>query len=187
MGRVLVNYASNHGHTGRIAERLGSMLTAQDLSVTVHEVEKNDSLDCSEFDAVVVLASIHADRHQAKMAKWVRSQAGEPNGRPTAFLSVSLSSASGLPEVLDQNLERAQEFADEAGWKPNRIDLLAGCLQYPAYSFLTRFLMKRLAKRQGLPLDTSVEHEYTDWEQLERFAREFAEESRSGVSPTSPA
>lgn len=150
------------------------MFSGQDLAVTVQEVSKGDSTDPSPFDAVVVMASIHAGRHQRIMADWVKANASVLNQRRTAFLSVSLSTASGIPEVLDENRRQAEAFAEAAGWEPGQTELVAGCLQYPAYSFLTRFLMKRMAKSQGLPLETSRDHEYTDWESLETFAKQFA-------------
>lgn len=150
------------------------MLSGQNLAVKVHEVLKGDSTDPSPFESVVVLASIHAGRHQGKMAAWVKANASVLNNMRTAFLSVSLSNGSGIPKVLDENRRGAESFAESAGWTPDRIELVAGCLQYPAYSFLNRFLMKRMAKSQGLPLDTSRDHEYTDWESLEAFAKQFA-------------
>lgn len=173
MDRILIIYASNHGHSGKIAERLGSILTGRGLSVESHEVQKGDSLDPSPFDAVIVMASIHAGRHQAKMVKWVEANAHVLNQRQTAFVSVSLSAGSGSPEVLEENRGYANAFAEKTGWTPGQVEIVAGCLQYPAYNFLNKFLMKRIAKRQGLPLDTSREHEYTDWDALEAFARGF--------------
>lgn len=180
MASTLIIYASTHGHTGTIAERLGSALTESGLSVEEHEVRKGDTLDPSGFDSVIVLASIHANRHQSKMAKWASANSAALNRLPTAFLSVSLSAAASVPEVLDHNRDLAKAFVEAAGWQPQEIEIVAGCLQYPAYNFIDRFLMKRVAKRQKLPLDTSREHEYTDWNALLAFARKFAGRVRSG-------
>lgn len=173
VGSVLIIYASNHGHSGTIADRLGSMLASGGGSVEVHEVQKNDPLDPSAFDAVVVMASIHAGRHQAKMRRWVEANSEALNERPSAFLSISLSNGSKSEEAIAVNREHAANFTEATGWQPDRVELVAGSLQYPAYNFINRFLMKRVARQQGLPLDTSESHEYTDWDALEKFAREF--------------
>lgn len=175
----LIIYASTHGHTGKIAERLASMLADSGLTSKVHEVKKGDNFDPAPYASVIVMASIHAEKHQKKMAEWVKSNAVSLNGKRTAFLSVSLSAASGAEEVLKMNRATAQQFADDSDWRPDQIELVAGCLQYPAYSFFTKFLMKRLAKRRGMPLDTSREHEYTDWKALQAFAMSFAGQARS--------
>lgn len=149
------------------------MLSRRGVPVDLHEVEKDDSLDPSAFDAVIVMASVHAGRHQAKMRHWVEANSDVLNQRAGAFLSVSLSNGSDSPEAVAVNREHAEAFCEATGWEPDRIELVAGCLQYPAYNFLNRFLMKRVAKKQGLPLDTSREHEYTDWEALDQFSSEF--------------
>lgn len=186
MERILIIYASNHGHTGKIAERLGSMLTERGPSVRVHEVGKADRLDPSPFEEVIVLASIHVSRHQAKMADWVKRNADILNQRTTAFLSVSLSAGSGTSEILAENREQARSFSQATGWEPDHLQIVAGCLQYPAYGFFARFTMKRLAKRQGLPLDTSRDHEYTDWEALEAFAADFVAGRSQPIDPPVP-
>lgn len=180
MEKVLIIYATNHGHSSKTAERLGALLEQQELSAEVVEVQKNGSQDPARFDAVIVMASIHIGRHQAKMAKWVKANAETLNSMPTAFLSVSLSAGSGIPEILDENREQAQAFADDTGWTPGAIEPVGGALQYPSYGFVNRFIMKRIAKRQGLPLDTSREYEYTDWEALEEFSERFAHGVEAG-------
>ena len=45
---------------------------------------------------------------------------------------------------------------------------------YSKYNFLTRFIMKRIARKTGRPTDTSRDYEYTDWSRLDRLAEEFA-------------
>ncbi len=180
MASVLINYASNHGHTSIIARNLSAMMSRRGVSVDLHEVEKNDALDPASFDAVVVMASIHAGRHQSKMRRWVEANSEVLNQRSSAFLSVSLSNGSDSPEAVEVNREQAEAFCEATDWKPDRIELVAGCLQYPAYNFLNRFLMKRVAKKQGLPLDTSREHEYTDWEALDQFTGEFPPADAAG-------
>ena len=47
---------------------------------------------------------------------------------------------------------------------------MAGALAYTRYGFLTRFFMRRIAKKEGGPTDTSRDHELTDWGMVARFA-----------------
>ena len=35
-------------------------------------------------------------------------------------------------------------------------------------------MMKRIARKEGAPTDTSRDYELTDWTEVERLAREFA-------------
>ncbi len=176
MKKVLVIYATTHGHSARIAGRLGEYLSQEGLSVEGHEVARQDRLDPDPYEAVVVMASIHASRYQKKMADWVSRNAEKLGGKPSAFASVSLSAGSGLEPIIEQNREFARRFFEQTGWTADRIEVVAGCLQYPQYGVINRFLMKRLARKQGLPTDTTAEREYTDWAALKVFAADFARE-----------
>ena len=55
-------------------------------------------------------------------------------------------------------------FLRETGWHPTVIRAVAGALLYTKYSFLLRFVMKRIARKEGA---------YTDWEGLDHFVTAF--------------
>jgi menaquinone-dependent protoporphyrinogen oxidase len=65
-------------------------------------------------------------------------------------------------------------FLDQTQWRPALTALVAGALPYTRYGFWKRFLMKRIARSHGDPIDTSRDHELTDWRALEAFARQAA-------------
>ncbi len=68
------------------------------------------------------------------------------------------------------------KFVAETGWRPRRIELVAGALPYTQYNFLVRFVMRRISKAEGGDTDTSRDYEYTDWAAVDRFAVEFVED-----------
>jgi len=45
-------------------------------------------------------------------------------------------------------------------------------LQYREYDFVTRLVMRVLMRRAGHTTDVWRDHEYTDWDAVERFARD---------------
>jgi menaquinone-dependent protoporphyrinogen oxidase len=51
---------------------------------------------------------------------------------------------------------------------------------YTKYNFLIRFVMKRIARQAGASTDTSHDHDYTDWEGLDRILDELG----SNVPPS---
>ena len=65
-------------------------------------------------------------------------------------------------------------FCDETGWRPERIQPVAGALRYSQYGFFIRHVMKSISKKMGGATDTSHDIEYTDWDSLERFVDEIA-------------
>ena len=64
-------------------------------------------------------------------------------------------------------------FLHETGWHPSKVRGVAGALSYTKDNFLIRFVMKRIAKAQGVSTDTSRDHELTDWEALDHIVNEL--------------
>src|SRR3954467_9583182 len=95
---ALVIYASTHGHTRKIAERIGAELEEAGLEVTLHDVRAADGPPASGFDLVVAGASIHGGHYQAPMLAWAREQADALAERPSAFFSVCLAVADDTAE-----------------------------------------------------------------------------------------
>jgi menaquinone-dependent protoporphyrinogen IX oxidase len=66
------------------------------------------------------------------------------------------------------------EFLEGTGWTPGLTVPIAGALQYREYDVFTRLLMRLMMRRGGHPTDASHDYDYTDWDAVERFGREFA-------------
>lgn len=50
---------------------------------------------------------------------------------------------------------------------------IAGALNYAEYDYFKRLLMKMIAKKEGRATDTSLDYEYTDWEEVTIFTNKF--------------
>ncbi|HST39534.1 MAG TPA: flavodoxin domain-containing protein [Conexibacter sp.] len=172
---ILVAYATNHGHTRLIAERIGAVLREAGQQVELCDLG-SDSSDARPVDyaGVVVAASVHAGHHQSKAVHWSRVHAAALNALPTAFLSVSLTAADDSDEARAATRELIDEVSDDSGWTPTVTLPVAGALQYREYDFPTRVLMRLIAHRHHQPTDVSSDVDYTDWAAVERFATDFA-------------
>lgn len=175
MTRVLVVYGSSEGQTASIAERIGDVLDDDGIDVTlVHANHSPADLEPADYDGIVVGASIHAGRHQAAVGKFVSSHHDTLTRLPSAFFSVSLSAASADPDAREEARNLLEGFLEESSWEPDLTRSVAGALRYSEYGLLKRFVMKRIAGRESGDTDTSRDYEYTDWAEVESFAREFA-------------
>ena len=96
------------------------------------------------------------------------------NRVPSAFFSVSLSAASKNQGEVEAAGRLARAFPEARGWSPGFIESVAGRLAYREYGFFIRFVMKRIARKEGAPTDTSRDYDLTNWEQVETLARRFA-------------
>jgi menaquinone-dependent protoporphyrinogen oxidase len=137
------------------------------------------SLDA--YAAAVVTGSVHVGKHEKELATFVRDHRETLERMPAVFLSVSLSEAGAedahnTPEQREKAAADVQrmihDFLVTTGWHPSKIRAAAGALTYSKYNFLVRFVMKRIAHSQGASTDTSRDHEYTDWEALDRLVDE---------------
>ena len=175
MPKFLVLYASTHGQTEKIASRVGDVLGREGAEVVTEKADGDVETDPAGVDAVVVGASVHAGHHQRDVVDWAKAHAATLNGMPAAFFSVSLSAAEDTGESRQDNRKYLDDFAERTGWTPAETAVIAGALQYREYDFMTRLLMRLLMKHQHHPTDTSQDHEYTDWDQVEGFARRCAD------------
>jgi menaquinone-dependent protoporphyrinogen oxidase len=172
---VLLVYASTHGHTSKIAARIADILERDGVDVDVRKAERGGEDPCPrDYDAVIVGASIHAGHHQPEIVDWARRHHTSLALHPSAFFSVCLTAADDTDESRDATRRYIDEFVEATGWTPDRAITFAGALQYREYDFVTRLVIRVMMHKGGHPTDTSHDHDFTDWEAVERFARECA-------------
>lgn len=188
MKPVGVLYATREGHTERIAQHISEGLRQCGVEATINDVRTHPTVSLDQYAGVVVAASVHAARHEPEMVHFVREHAAELERMPGAFISVTLSEAGAeradaTPEEHAKFVADVRKLIDrffmDTGWHPKRVKPVAGALLYTKYSFLLRFVMKRIAKAAGGSTDTSRDHVYTDWVALDRFVADLADEIRT--------
>ncbi|HET9035581.1 MAG TPA: flavodoxin domain-containing protein [Myxococcaceae bacterium] len=176
MASVLVVYATHDGQTRKIAERIATM-----LRIRRHVVELLDAsqapreVDFSRFQVVFLGSPVRAQGYLRPFVRFIRSHRTELARVPTLFFSVNLAVLSKIADGKAQTLELVNKLLADTGWRPRRIELVAGALPYTRYNFLVRFLMRRIVQKEGGDIDTTRDYEYTDWAAVDRFAVEFVE------------
>lgn len=180
---VLVLYASKHGQTAKIADRIATVLRERDVDVTLRRAADATDESPAGFDGCVVAASVHSGSHQHEIVEYARAHCTSLSDRPSAFVSVSLTAADATDESRTATRELIDDFLDDTGWTTDTTLPVAGALQYLEYDFVTRLVMRLIASRHGAyadtnddheVTDTTHDHEFTDWEALDRFASAFA-------------
>ena len=186
MASVLVSFGTGEGQTATVAERIAERLAARGHDPTVIDTSELPSdLAIADFDAVLVGSSIHVGEQHPAVTSFVTDNRDILDTRPTGFFQLSLSSATDDPERRAEAAGYVETFLEKTGWQPDRVGLFGGALRYSKYGFLKRLLMKRIAKEATGDTDTSRDYEYTDWQEVETFANDFAAfvEGRLGDTP----
>ena len=172
---ILIVYGTTHGQTATIANFLQLALERRGCHAVVSNVKNPPTPSLDQFDGVIVGASVIARGHQPAIAAFIRDNLGTLNAMPSAFFSVSASAGSSREGGRAAARRLRDDFLTETGFHPNLSECIAGAIKYTRYNFLLRWYMKKASRMNGGSTDTSRDHEYTDWAQVEGFARQFAE------------
>lgn len=178
MAIIAIAYATQHGHTAKIADYLAASMRRHGLDADLYDTDNLPrGLAVERLDAVIVAAPIHAGGYPKSVVQFVRAHTRELRCVPTAFCSIGLAVASRTSDGRAQTRPIVEAFQHETGWRPDRTELVAGALTYTKYNFVVRFVMRRIAAKNGGDVDTSRDYEYTDWDALDRFAAEMGRDA----------
>jgi menaquinone-dependent protoporphyrinogen oxidase len=175
MMNILIVYATRQGQTEKIASRLATVLRERGDAPKLVDTDHPDGpMDLEYFQGALVCAPIHAGGYPRSIVRFAKQHRAFLERRPSAFLSVGLAIASRTTDGRAETLPVVEKFVKRTGWRPARVELVAGALPYSKYNFLIRFIMRRIAAQAGGDVDTSRDYEYTDWAAVDRFALQFA-------------
>jgi menaquinone-dependent protoporphyrinogen oxidase len=180
MCEVPVFYATTEGQTRRIAERFAARLHEHGLdsgAIAIASAEAG-TIDWRQVRGACLAASLHRQHHQAEAVAFATRHHRELSDVPSLFISVSLSAASKNASEVQAAATLAQAFTVDTGWTPWKTATVAGRLAYTQYNWLVRWMMRRIARKEGASGDTSRDHEYTDWDEVARLADRLAYQVR---------
>jgi len=172
--KILIVYATTEGQTRRICQVCADTLIEAGHSVELLQASGEDEIDIARFDAAILAASLHMHHYQKEMAHFAVAHAEALAHLPTLFLSVSLAIVGGDPEELADLEDIAQRFFEDAGWRPRRVEQIAGAFRFTQYDFLKSWAMRWVAAQKGQTVDPNSDTEYTDWEGLKTLVTDWA-------------
>jgi menaquinone-dependent protoporphyrinogen oxidase len=171
MARILIGYGTTEGQTARIAEYIAGVVQGKGHDVRAIDLKRSKDISLDGYDAVIVGGSIHMGKHAEYVGDFVRKNRAALDRIPSAFFSVSLAAHGDM----DNARAYVENFEKETGWRPTQVGYLSGALLYRQYGFFKRWMMTRIVRDKpgSLSLDTSRDHEYTDWDEVKRFTEDF--------------
>lgn len=180
MPKLLLLYSTQEGQTRRIAQHAADVAQSAGWTSALRSIDDAAGQPFApDADAVLLAASVHFGRHAAAAQHFITANRSALSAVPAAFMSVSLSASDHERAVAAEGY--ANDLLEATGWQPTATVCVAGALRYRSYGVLKRLLMRRIARSQGLPADSSRDYEFTDWDQVADFVREFLARSPSAA------
>lgn len=173
---VPVFFATTQGQAGRVARALARRLCERGLEAEAIDLAREGARErgWERVRGVALCASVHVRGHQRSARRFALRQCEALGAVPSLFVSVCLAIRSERPAEREEARAIARSFGEKTGWRPDRSVCVAGRLAYTSYGPLVRFVMKRIAAAEGGSTDTSRDHEYTDWAEVDRLADDLA-------------
>ncbi|WP_158782007.1 menaquinone-dependent protoporphyrinogen IX dehydrogenase [Pantoea sp. BAV 3049] len=170
--KALILFSSRDGQTREIASYIANQLKEQQECDLVNILHAN-AVDWTKYDRVLIGASIRYGHFHPKVVKFVKLHLQELRKRPSGFFSVNLTARKPEKRTPQTNAY-TRKFLLNSPWEPDCCAVFAGALRYPRYGFFDRIMIQLIMRMTGGETDATKEVDYTDWEQVGRFAHEFA-------------
>ena len=102
---------------------------------------------------------------------FIKVHAASLNALPSALVSVSLAAAfegghRDAQAYVDRLLERT-------GWRPTAVHLAAGALNSQKYDYFQEQIIRHVVLKDREPDDIVGDHDFTDWDALAQFVKDF--------------
>jgi menaquinone-dependent protoporphyrinogen oxidase len=164
--RILIAYASKHGATALIAERIGATLRLRDLDATVLPI--SDVPQPLRYDATVVGSAVYMGRWMKEATSFVRQHEAELAQMPLWLFSSGPVGPKSLPEAAElAEFRSLRNVSSDATFD--------GSLDAQKLSLSERMMVKAVRAPYG---------DYRQWDRIDEWAGTIA--VTLGASATKP-
>lgn len=170
--RILIAYATTEGQTRKIAQAV-----ADQVVELGHELElldtarKRRDVHIDDFDAFIVAASVHQDRHQNEIEVFVAASREVLTAKPGMFISVSLAAA--FEEKAADAAGYISDFSTRTGWTPDQSLAVAGAVRSDEYDYFQQQILEHIILKDQEDFRPDEAQEFTDWTGLASSVKAF--------------
>ena len=168
---LLIIYSSTDGHTKIICEKIINNLKNSN-NVELVSLDQAMNLDLSKFNKIVIGASIRYGRHSGDLYKFIKFNKDVLEQKDTAFFSVNVV-ARKIEKSNPETNPYIKKFLKVSNWKPGKVAVFAGKVDYPNYKFFDKYIIKLIMFITKGPTDTTQTYEFTNWSKVDAFAKEL--------------
>jgi len=174
MANIIIVYSTTDGHTRRICEQLKQVAENHGQRVVITFVDDEPNVDLEPYDKIVIGASIRYGKHSQQVHEFIDRNQKILESKPSAFFSVNVVARKPEKNQPETN-PYLQKFLQKIDWKPIKLGVFAGKIDYPRYGFWDRQAIRFIMWMTKGPTDPQAVVEFTDWDAVDDFGRMIAE------------
>ncbi|MGD8243984.1 MAG: flavodoxin domain-containing protein [Anaerolineae bacterium] len=166
---VLVAYASKHGGTAEIAERIGEVFRRAGIPTDVLPADRVS--DLAAYQAVVLGSGVYIGRWRKEAARFLKANEQLLAGRPVWLFS-SGPTGEGDPVELSEGWRfpgSLQPIADRI--QPRDVAVFGGVLNEKKLGAIEKWMIRNVGAAPG---------DFRDWETIAAWATEIAAALKDG-------
>ena len=172
MASTLLLYSSVYGLSKKICERIQASLAQRGVQADVAPLVGH-AVDPKAYDAIVLGASIKHGKHHPSVLEFIRANKALLDSKPSALFSVNLVARKPAKNTPQTN-PYLKRLVAQSPWKPKLQAVFAGELDYSRYGPVDKYMMRLVMWINNGPTDFATKVEFTNWDDVERFAGEVA-------------
>ncbi len=170
---LLILYSTTDGHTRHIAERLQARVQALGGAARVLHLPDCTAADLATASAVVIGASIRYGHHRPEVEAFIARHQAALAARPNALFSVNVVARKPGKDLPEGN-PYLQKLLRRIAWRPQRLAVFAGRIDYPSLGPLDRTMIRVIMWMTRGPTDPRGVFEFTDWARVDAFGETLA-------------
>ena len=160
---------------------LGNILAFQNIykklkgskNVSIVSVEDSDNYDLSDFEEIVIGASVRYGYHRKNVYKFIQQNIEKLEKVKTAFFSLNLTARKPEKSTPETN-PYVIKFLKKVKWEPTIKEVFAGRLDYPSLDKLNKLAILFIMFITNGPKDTSKTYELTDWKKVDNLIKSIS-------------
>jgi menaquinone-dependent protoporphyrinogen oxidase len=172
MSSSLIIYSSTDGQTKIICEKIKNF-SKDSESIKLISLEEASDFNLQSYKDIIIGASIRYGKYNKNLYKFISSNKETLEKKRSAFFSVNVVARKPEKNTPETN-PYMQKFLKISNWKPDKLGVFAGKVNYPNYGFFDKYIIKFIMFITKGPTDTSRSFEFTDWSKVEDFAKELS-------------
>ena len=170
--KLLILYSTVDGHTKDICNYIYKKLKGR-KNVSIISVEDSANYDLSDFEEIVIGASVRYGYHRKNVYKFIQQNIEKLDKVKTAFFSLNLTARKPEKSTPETN-PYVIKFLKKVKWEPTIKEVFAGRLDYPSLDKLNKLAILFIMFITNGPKDTSKTYELTDWKKVDNLIKSIS-------------